>query len=115
MITDFFEPFCRVKRTLRDDGLGGTIETWEDGAPFDGGVTHVPGTEITIAGHRALRGQPVLVHETSVGFQQDELVRRLSDGAVFRVAGRSGQMRTPRVAQAQFAQVPVEGVTLADA
>lgn len=113
MLSDFFEPFCRVKRTSTPNGLGGTVETWENGETFRGGVTHVPGAEISVAGHQALRTVPVLVHEVTVELKQDEYVRRLSDGAVYRVAGNSGDMRAPAVASMQFAQVPVERTEVA--
>lgn len=113
MLSDFLEPFCRVKRSSAPNGLGGSVETWEDGEIFRGGVTHVSGAEISVAGHQALRAVPVLAHETTVELKQDEYVRRLSDGAVFRVAGNSADMRAPAVASMQFAQVPVERTVMA--
>lgn len=113
MLSDFLEPFCRVKRSSAPNGLGSSVETWEDGESFRGGVTHVPGTEISVAGHQALRAVPVLVHEVDAALRQDEYVRRLSDGAVFRVAGNSADMRAPAQASVAFAQVPVEVVAFA--
>ena len=113
MLSDFFEPFCRVKRVSTPNGLGGTVDAWQDGESFQGGVTYVPGGEISIAEHRALRTVPVLAHETTVELKQDEYVRRLSDGAVFRVAGNSDDMRTPAQASVAFAQISVERLVYA--
>lgn len=114
MLADFFEPFALVRKTSRPNGLGGTVDTWEDIGLFQGGVTSVQGAEITVAGHQALRTVPVLVHEAGADLKQDALVRRASDGAFFRVTGNSCDMRTPSVAAVRFAQVPVERVVMAD-
>ena len=113
MLTDFLEPFLRMRRALIPDGMGGSAQRWEDGDPFLGGVTFVPGGEVEVAGLTALRVVPVLVHEPGVTLWQDERVRRLSDGAVFRVAGCSDDMRTPGRAGVGFAQVRVEEVVCA--
>ena len=108
MLTDFFEPFQRLKRTLAPDGLGGATERWEEGETFRGGVTFVPGGEVSVAGLSALRALPVLVHEPGLTLSLNDRVRRLSDGEVFRVAGDSGDMRTPGIAAVQLAQVTIE-------
>lgn len=108
MLTDYFEPFALLERTQTPDSLGGTTAKWRDSLIFEGGVTFVPGAETTVAGLRALRTVPVLAHDFDVTLRQDDVVRRLSDGAVFRVAGHSADMRTPACADLRFAQVPVE-------
>lgn len=112
MLTDYFEPFALLERDQTPDGLGGTRTVWREGVRFSGGVTFVPGAETTIAGLRALRTIPVLAHDYDVTLRQGDAVRRLSDGAVFRVAGNSGDMRAPACADLRFAQVPVESVAL---
>lgn len=110
MLTDYFEPFALLERAQSPDGLGGTEAVWRESLTFQGGVTFVPGSETAIAGLRALRTIPVLAHEYDVTLRQDDLIRRLSDGAMFRVAGCSADMKTPACADLRFAQVPVERV-----
>lgn len=112
MLTDYFEPFALMERTQTPDSLGGTDAAWRDSLIFTGGVTFVPGGETTVAGLRALRTVPVLAHEYDVTLRQGDVVRRISDGAVYRVAGHSADMRTPAFADLRFAQVPVERVVL---
>lgn len=108
MLADFFEDFLRLTRLSRPDGLGGTVEDWQEGDPFRGGVTAIPGGEIDVAGQREMRMQPVLVHETSVGFEHGDLVRRAADGAVYRIVG--APMATPAHAAVRFRQAAVERV-----
>lgn len=112
MLTDYFEPFALLERAQTPDGLGGTAASWRDSLIFSGGVTFVPGGETTIAGLSALRTIPVLAHDYDVTLRQGDMVRRLSDGAAFRVAGNSADMRAPACADLRFAQVPIEKVVL---
>ena len=113
MLSDYFEPFALMEREQTPDGLGGTEAVWHDSLIFEGGVTFVPGGETDIAGLRALRTIPVLAHEFDVTLRQGDVVRRVSDGAVYRVAGQSSDMRTPAFADLRFAQVPVERLVTA--
>lgn len=113
MLTDFFEPFTLLQRSQSPDGQGGTSEAWRDFASFSGAITHVPGNEVNIAGLQALRTVPVLVHEFDLTLRQGDRVQRNADGATFRVAGCSNDMRTPPPATLQYAQVPVERLVTA--
>lgn len=113
MLIDYLEPFCRIRKASRPNDLGGYVEHWEECETFQGGVTFVPGGEVDVAGLRALRTVPMLVHEGDVSLWQDEYVRRISDGAIYRVTGNSDDMHTPACATMQFAQVPVEKVVAA--
>lgn len=106
MLADYLEPFLRLEVDARPDGLGGTVETRREGEPFRGGITHEPGAEIAVAGQRQLRLRTLLVHETSVGFRQGELVKRIADGAVFRIAG--ADVFTPERAAIRLGQAEVE-------
>lgn len=114
MLTDFFEPFALMERELALDGLGGSVLRWHDSLIFMAGVTFVPGEELTIAGLRALRTVPVLAHDFDVTLRQGDCVRRVSDGAAYRVAGNSADMKTPACADLRFAQVPVERMVLTE-
>ena len=113
MLTDYLEPFTLLTRTQTPDALGGTATTWTPGPAFRGGITHVPGDETRIAGLSALRTIPVLVHDYDLTLRQGDRVRRDADGAIYRVAGHSADMRTPATADLRFAQVPVERIVTA--
>lgn len=113
MLQDYFEEFILLERTQAEDGLGGNDENWAEGIRFRGAVTQVVGKEAAPAGLTALKTVPMLLHEWDVTLSQDDRIRRLSDGAEFRVAGRSGDMRTPAISGMAFCQVPVERLVLA--
>ena len=113
MLEDYFEDFILLTRTQTPDSLGGTETQWADGPAFRGGVTQVVGRETSVGGLSALCTVPMLLHDWEVTLAQGDRVRRARDGAVYRVTGLSGDMRTPGLSGMAFAQVPVERLVTA--
>lgn len=113
MLRDYFEDFVLLERTQSDDELGGTAEVWQEGVTFLAGVTQVMGKEIDVCGLLAMKATPVLLHEWDVTLVQGDRVRRLRDGAEFRITGHSSDMRTPPMAGTAYCQVPIERLVTA--
>lgn len=112
MLTDYFEPFALLEKHAEPDGLGGERVAWQYLTTFQGGLTHTSGEEISVGGRLTLRTDPVLLHELDVTLLPGDHVRRERDGSLWRVTGRSGDMRTPAFSGLQFAQVPVERLVI---
>lgn len=113
MLQDFMEDFILLEHTRQDDGLGGCVDGYMESMAFQGGVTAAPARRTTLADQPFDLSTPVLVHEWGVTLALDDIVRRVSDGVCYRVAGRSSDMRTPDIAGFAFAQVPVERLVTA--
>lgn len=113
MLQDYFEDFILLERTQAADELGGTSAAWTEGVTFRGGVTQVVGKEVDPSGLLALKTTPMLLHEWDVTLVQDDRLRRVSDGAEFRIIGQSSDMRTPAISGMAFCQVPVERLVTA--
>lgn len=113
MLQDYFEDFILLAPVRVPDDLGGVSASWREGVPFRGAVTQVVGKETDPCGLLALKTTPMLLHEWDVTLSQDDRIRRISDGAEFRVTGRSGDMRTPAISGMAYCQVPVERLVLA--
>lgn len=112
MLEHYFEPFTLLERRALPDGLGGECVTWQRVTGFRGGLTHTCGDEISVGGHAALRSTPALLHEFDVTLSPGDYVRRERDGSLWRVTGRSGDMRSPAFSGLSFAQVPVERLVI---
>lgn len=108
MLSRFFEPFKLLADASADDGLGGQTILLTEDVPFQGALTFVSGEEKEGANCLTLKHDPVLLHEFDVTLSPGDRVRRESTGDVYRVKGRSGDMRTPAFSGLSFAQVPVE-------
>lgn len=113
MLQDHFEDFILLECTQADNGLGGADVSYTEGFAFRGGVTQVIGKEVDPCGLLALKTVPMLLHEWDVTLRQGDRIRRLRDGAEFRVVGNSGDMRTPPMVGFAFCQVPVERLVTA--
>ena len=112
MIEKWFEPFILLERVSSPDGMGGECVTWQELLPFQGVMTFTTEDEITAAGQRMAAAQTVLIHEFDITLSPGDHVRREKDGAVYRVQGRSEDLRSPAFSGLQFAQVPVERLVI---
>lgn len=112
MLTDYFEPFTLLECRAEADGMGGERETWQDALNFRGALTQACGEEISSGGRATELLRLTLLHEMDVTLVTGDRVRRERDGAVFRVSGGSGCMRTPAFSGLQFAQARVERMVL---
>lgn len=108
MIDQFFEPFTLLTPACIQDGLGGTATELTPFVAFRGALTQIAAQEQDTAGRMSLRSRPVLLHDFDVTLRMGDRVRREKDGAIYRVAGRPEDMRTPAFSSLRFAQVPVE-------
>lgn len=112
MIEKWFEPFTLIERDSTPDGMGGGYVSYADTLSFQGVLTFTTGDEVNAAGQPLLAEHPALLHEFDVTLVSGDYIRREKDGAIFRVAGRSDNLRAPAFSGLRFAQVPVERVVL---
>lgn len=112
MLTDYFEDFTLLERVSEPDGMGGENVTLHPVTDFRGGLTHTPGMETRPSGRMTVQVNPVLLHEFDVTLGPGDYVRREKDGTLYRVTGRTEDMRSPAFSGLQFAQVPVERLVI---
>lgn len=110
MLSDFFIDFCRVTDTTAPDGFGGVTHAYTDGASFRAGIYTNTSTEAQIAQQNGLKTIYTIAHPLDVSFQQDDLVKRVSDGQIFRITSQSVDNTTPEIATTRFAWVTAEVV-----
>ena len=109
-LSDFLKPFAMQNWISEPDGLGGIIWHWEDGAPFDGGLVLDSSTEMKIAHQNGTRNVYTLTTYATVQFEPGDMVKRLSDGALFRITSHSPDKIAPATAGIQTAEVTCERV-----
>lgn len=109
-LSDFFEPFVMQVQDSRPDGLGG-IEWWtEDGDTFQAGISTMSSTEAKIAEQNGMKTIYTIVAPESVTLRQDDRVKRVKDGRLYRITSDSADMTTPAPASVRYAQVTAEVV-----
>lgn len=90
------------------DGLGGVRWEYTEGVHFRAGLDTNQSTEARIAYQTGAKVLYTLVHDKYLMLEQGDAVKRTADGLVLRIKSDSRDMRTPEVAQIQFAQVMAE-------
>lgn len=81
-----------------------------DGAAFRGGISTLNSSEAKIAYQDGRRVIYSIITRKSIALDQNDLVKRKSDGQVFRITSAARDMSTPNKAREQFYQVTAEAV-----
>ena len=95
MLSDFFTACVALRREASPDGLGGVQERWTEGEAFYAGIALQEGTEHTIADQNGLVSTYTILVSQRLTLRQDDRIRRLSDGKVFRVTADGTDRMTP--------------------
>jgi head-tail adaptor len=108
MLSDFFVSFKYRTPTETDAPLGGKILTWADGNTFSAGIFLNNSQEMQIAYQSGMKKQYTIVCPDGVTLTKDMRIKRVSDGAIFRITADSADTHTPVVAELQYSYVTAE-------
>ena len=114
MLSDFFEDFIMQNWTSEPDGFGGIIWTLSDGASFRAGIATQNSAEAQLAYQAGTKTVYRIAHRKTLVLEQDDRVKRIKDGRIYRITSNSADMTTPAPAQEQFAWASAEMVVTAD-
>lgn len=109
-LEDFFEPFMMQDWSSAPDGLGGLTCTLTDGASFLAGISTDSSTEAKIAEKNGMKKIYTIVTPQTVVLEQNDRVKRVRDGKLYRITSDSADMTTPGVSGMKFSQVGAEVV-----
>ena len=107
-LTDFFESFKYQTLTQTPATLGGTIDTWADGDTFSAGIGLDTSMEARVAYQSTLKKQYSVLIPDGVTLTQDDRIKRVSTGVVYRITSNSADAHTYPIAGIQYAKVTAE-------
>jgi len=90
------------------DGYGGMITTWEDGATIKAAITFDTSMEARNAGVQGVKSLYTITTGKNVTLKYHDVLRRLSDGKIFRVTSDGDDKKTPASASLNMRQVTAE-------
>ena len=114
LLNDAMEAFTIINRSVVNDGYGGYAVQWTDGAEIMAAVTLDTSTEAKIAEASGVTGLYTIITGREVNLQYHEVVRRESDGKIFRVTSDGDDKKTPRSAGLNMRSVSAEEWRLSD-
>lgn len=97
-----------VEKTRVSDGEGGFIVNWVDGVVFKAAITFDASMESRIAQKQGVTSRYTITTPKSAKLEYHDVIRRLSDGKVFRITSDGDDKQTPESASFQFLQVTAE-------
>ena len=100
---------CKIMNHIRtDDPLGGYTEAWTEGATFDASITKDSSTEATIAERQGVSEIFTVVTKRSFLLNYHDVIKRISDGAIFRMTSNSKDLEAHPVSTVQIARATAE-------
>jgi hypothetical protein len=109
LLTEAMEKCCFLDKTRQKaDGYGGVETVWKQGADFNAAFTLNTSIEARAAEKQGVTGLYTIITEKSITLEYHDVVRRTSDGKIFRVTSDGDDKRTPRSAALNMRNVSAE-------
>lgn len=110
LIDDFYESFTELIPVSIDDGEGGTTTTWMEGDRFLAAAVKGRIPEMIAAERAGSAPEYTLTisGNTPVKLAYHDVVKRDSDGMIFRMTSSTADSRPPKCATFKFFQVRCE-------
>lgn len=112
LLDNAMENFTMIDRTTVSDGYGGFISSWKDGAQFKATAVYDSSMQARIGGVQGVTALYTITTGKAVNLQYHDIVRRESDGKIFRVTSDGDDNKTPSTAGLNMRQVTAEEFTL---
>ncbi len=90
------------------DGEGGFITDWVESVIFKAAITFDTSMESRIAEKQGVSSRYTVTTSKSAKLDYHDVIKRLSDGKIFRITSDGDDKQTPKSASFQFLQVTAE-------
>lgn len=90
------------------DGEGGFITDWIESVIFQAAITFDTSMESRIAEKQGVSSRYTVTTNKSAKLDYHDIIKRLSDGKIFRITSDGDDKQTPKSASFQFLQVTAE-------
>lgn len=98
LLENAYEAFTVMNKTKVADGYGGTKNTWAEGVSITGAITYDGSTQAKIAMSMGATGAYRFYVKKNVLLDYYDVIKRASDGKVFRILADSDEYATPKTA-----------------
>ena len=88
-------PCVMMDRTTVNDGMGGFVQTWVEGATFDALIRKDSAPEQVVAQQQGAAEVFTVMVDKSVPLEYHDVFKRLSDGAIFRLTSNTLDAAAP--------------------
>lgn len=103
-----FESYIMLNKISSDDGYGGTVTSWEEGAKIQGAMVFNNSLEAKKADAMGVTSVYTLTTRKNITLEYHDVIRRVRDGKIFRVTSDGDDYFTPEGASLDMRQVSCE-------
>lgn len=108
LLDQAFETFTILDRSTTDDGYGGVISTYKDGAQIQGAIVYGNSGQAQIARALGSTASYTLTVRKNIELDYHTVLRRESDSHIFRLTSNSDDLKTPNGAGLNMRQYTAE-------
>ena len=112
LLDDAMETYIMMDRTTVQDGYGGFIDRYVEGARFKAAVVFNNSIEAKKAEAQGVSSVYTLTTRKSVNLQYHDVLRRVRDGKIFRITSDGDDLFTPESATLDMRNVSCEEWTI---
>ena len=108
LIDDFKTPCTMLERKREADGAGGFYEVWSEGVKFNAAITFNSSMEARSAEKQGVTSLYTITTDVNAKLYYHDVLRRETDGKIFRVTSDGDDVVPPKRAGFAFSQVTAE-------
>ena len=108
LLTESMENCVMLDRSTSSDGYGGFTSAYTEGAAFQAAIILDSSLQARVAAVQGVTGLYTITTKKAVNLQFHDVLRRVSDGKVFRVTSDGDDKKTPASASLNMRQVSAE-------
>lgn len=112
LLDSAYEDFTIINKSVIDDGYGGVTTAWVDGATIKGAMVFDGSAEMKIAQAMGVTSAYTLTVKKNIPLDYHTVLRRESDGKIFRLTSDSDDKKTPEEATLNMRQYDAEEFVL---
>ena len=114
LLEQAMESYTILDRTTAGDGYGGYVTRWKEGATIQGALVQNQSIEAQKAMAMGVTSVYTFTTPRAVNLRYHDVLRKDSDGRIFRVTSNGDDKKTPQSASLDMRQVTVESWELPD-
>ena len=108
LLSNEMEQVVLMERKRTPDGVGGFATSWVEGAQFKAAITYDDSMEARIGEKQGVTNRYTVLSILNAKLEYHDVIKRLSDGKIFRITSDGDDSHTPSVASFQVSKVSAE-------
>ena len=108
LLNQAYEDVVLMDKRREPDGEGGFLTEWVESVVFQAAITFDTSMQSRIAEKQGVSSRYTVTTSKSAKIEYHDVIKRLSDGKVFRITSDGDDKQTPKSASFQFLQVTAE-------